>query len=146
MATASRTRQPAGARTRPRSTSLAALRARDALATWLVPALTVAAVVACAALAAARLLATETALAGTLVAVLLLLLFIGMRPLIARAHPSRARALGAALGAVWLVACYLPFHARLFPGTPLVGGAEVTVRCPAQGDTSRCWFESFVLR
>jgi hypothetical protein len=25
-------------------------------------------------------------------------------------------------------------------------GAEVTVRCPAQGDTSRCWFESFVLQ
>ena len=24
-------------------------------------------------------------------------------------------------------------------------GAEVTVRCPAQGDKSRCWFESFVL-
>jgi hypothetical protein len=25
-------------------------------------------------------------------------------------------------------------------------GVEVTVRCPAQGDASRCWFESFVLR
>lgn len=26
------------------------------------------------------------------------------------------------------------------------GGVEVTVRCPARGDTSKCWFESFILR
>ena len=25
-------------------------------------------------------------------------------------------------------------------------GAEIAVRCPARGETSRCWFESFVLR
>jgi hypothetical protein len=25
-------------------------------------------------------------------------------------------------------------------------GIDVTVRCPARGDASRCWFESFVLR
>jgi hypothetical protein len=25
-------------------------------------------------------------------------------------------------------------------------GVEVTVRCPPKGDTSRCWFESFIFR
>jgi hypothetical protein len=126
MATASRTRHPAGAKPRPRSASLTALRARDALDTWLIPALAVVIAMVCAGLGAAGVLATPSALSGTLLAALSLLLFIGMRPLIARPEAPRARLLGAALGLVWLIACYLPFHARLFPGEPLLPTVNVT--------------------
>lgn len=126
MATASRIRQPAGAKRRSRPPSLAGLRARDALATWLVPALAAAAALGAAALGVTGLVATEVALAVALGAVLVLLLFLGMRPLFAGAHTPRVRALGTGLAVVWLAACYAPFHARLFPGRPLAGPIEVT--------------------
>lgn len=48
--------------------------------------------------------------------------------------------MGGALAAVWLLATYVPFHERLFPGTPLVtdvqvsaNGAGLPLRVPAAG-------------
>jgi len=141
MATASRTRQPPGAKpSRPRPPSLTALRARDALETWLVPTVAAAVIVLCAALSATELVATEAALAGALAAALVLLLFIGERPLLTGDQPRRARWLGGALAAVWLVACSVPFYTRIFPGAPLVDAAQLTaaggglpLRIPAAG-------------
>src|SRR3990172_12826202 len=104
MATVSRTRQPAGTKRRP--SSLVALQARDALATWLVPAVTVAVLLGAAVLGATALLALPVALGGTIGATLVLLLFIGLRPLLAPAPPAPARGLGAALALLWLAACY----------------------------------------
>jgi hypothetical protein len=137
MATLSH-RQPAGTTRRP--SSLAALPARDALATWLVPAVAGAVLLGAAALGATALLALPVALGVTIGAALVLLLFIGLRPLLAPDQPVRARGLGAALALVWLAACYAPFHARLFPGPPLVAGAQlgatgegVPLRIPAAG-------------
>src|SRR5437879_12254185 len=93
-----------------------------------------------AALAAAGAVGTAAALAGTVAAALVLLLYIGERPLVTQAHSPRERGLGAGLALVWFVACYGPFHARLFPGTPLLDGAQVTaagrglpLRIPAAG-------------
>jgi hypothetical protein len=143
MATASRTRQPAGAKPGPRSASLTALRAHDALTSWLIPAVAVGAVVLFAILAALSAITTAAALAGTLLALLVILLFIGLRPLLVHPPPARSGLLAATLGVLWLVACYLPFHARLFPGPPLVAGVTVTaagsglpLRIPAAGRRS----------
>ncbi|HYR96142.1 MAG TPA: hypothetical protein VEM57_05360 [Candidatus Binatus sp.] len=139
MATVSGSRSPAGAKQRPR-TPLGALAAVDVLRTWAIPGAAVAAIAVFAGLSAAGLLDTTVALAGTTVAILVLLLYIGERPLLTAGRSSRERSLGAALAAVWLVACYAPFHARLFPGTPLLDGAQVTaagtglpLRIPADG-------------
>src|SRR5437879_10240680 len=92
------------------------------------------------ALSAAGALGTAGALAGTVAAALVLLLYIGERPLVTQARSPRERGLGAGLALVWFVACYGPFHARLFPGTPLLDGAQVTaagrglpLRIPAAG-------------
>jgi hypothetical protein len=140
MATASRSRAPAGAKPQRSRVPLAALGAVDALRSWGIPGLLVVAIAVLAALSAAELMPTPTALAGTIAAALLLLLYIGERPLVTGAHSLRDRALGAALAAVWFAACYLPFHARLFPGRALVDGAQVSasgeglpLRIPAAG-------------
>jgi hypothetical protein len=95
------------------------------LATWGVP-LTCGAVIVGAGLAsAAALLPQPVALAAAIIAALVLVLFLAVRPLLDPAATTRDRAVGAALGILWLVACYLPFQVRLFPGTPLLAGAEV---------------------
>src|SRR5438876_332390 len=85
-------------------------------------------------------LALASALAGTVAAALVLFLYIGERPLVTQARTPRERALGAGLALLWFVACYGPFHARLFPGAPLLDGAQVTaagsglpLRIPAAG-------------
>lgn len=125
MATVSRSRSPAGAKQRPRA-PLGALAAADVLRTWGIPGVAVAAIAACATLSATGLLATAVALAGTTAAVLVLLLYIGERPFLTATRSSRERLLAAALATVWFLACYAPFHARLFPGTPLLDAAQVT--------------------
>jgi len=125
MATASRSRVPAGAKQRPR-VPLAALTAMDALRTWGIPGALVGVIAVVAGLSAADLVATPVALATTIAAALLLLLYIGERPLLSGTHSAQDRALGAALAAIWFAACYLPFHARLFPGRVLVEGAHVS--------------------
>jgi hypothetical protein len=139
MATVSRSRSPAGAKQRPRA-ALGALAAVDLLRTWAVPGAAVAAIGAFVGLSAGGLIDTRLGLAGAIAAALVLLLYIGERPLLATVRTSRERALGAALAAVWLALCYAPFHARLFPGTPLVDGTPVTasgsglpLRIPATG-------------
>jgi len=105
-----------------------------------VPTVAVAAIGVCAGLSAADLVATPIALAATITAALILLLYVGERPLLEGGRPARDRAIGVVLGVVWFVACYLPFHTRLFPGTPLVDGAQVAstgkglpLRIPASG-------------
>src|SRR3989441_9213574 len=124
MATASRSRAPAAAK-RPR-VPLAALAAADAARSWGVPVLALAVIALLTALSAAGAVGTAAALAGTVAAALVLLLYIGERPLVTQARSPRERGLGAGLALVWFVACYGPFHARLFPGTPLHDGAQVT--------------------
>lgn len=119
---------------------MAALVAFDAVRSWLIPAVASIAFVVFAALGTAGVLPSELALALGTVAALVLLAYIGLRPLV-ESTPLRAGwPLGAALAAVWLLACYAPFHARLFPGTPLVDAAQVTasgaglpLRIPAAG-------------
>jgi hypothetical protein len=129
-------------RSRPRvsTATFYTRRAAVALRTWLAPALAVVAVVVLALLSAAEVLDGTLALAGAIVATLLLLVYIGERPLVVNERPVRARALGAAVATVWLAACYLPYHFRLFRGTPLVAGAQVSaagrglpLRIPAAG-------------
>jgi hypothetical protein len=125
MATASRSRSPAGAKQRPRA-PLGALAALDTLRTWAIPGAAVGAIVVFVGLTTAELMDTPVGLAGTIVALLVLLLYIGERPLLASESTPRDRALGGALAALWLVACYVPFHTRLFPGTPLLADKQVT--------------------
>src|SRR2546428_9367618 len=124
MAPPSRSRAPAAAR-RPRA-PLAALAAADAARSWGVPVLALVAIGLLIGLAAAGAVGTAVALAGTVAAALVLLLYIGVRPLVTQARAANERALGAGLALVSLVACYAPFHARLFPGPPLLDRAQVT--------------------
>jgi hypothetical protein len=114
--------------------------AADAARTWGVPALLLAIVAILIALAETGLMDTAVALAGTVAAALALLLYIGERPLVSEPRPARDRLLGAGLAVVWFVACYLPFHTRLFPGAPLLFEAQVAatgsglpLRIPAAG-------------
>ena len=95
MATASRSRAPAGAKQRPR-VPLAALTAMDALRTWGIPGALVVVMAIVAGLSAADLMPTSAALAATIAAALLLLLYVGERPLVTGAHSLQDRALGAA--------------------------------------------------
>jgi hypothetical protein len=140
MATASRTRQPPGAKQPARSAAIAARLPRDLLRLWLVPAVGSIVIVVAAVLSAAELLPTPTALAAAIIAALVLLLYVGERPLLEAQRGGRERVLGAALGAAWLAACYVPFHARIFPGTSLLAPAELSasgaglpLRIPAAG-------------
>jgi hypothetical protein len=139
MATVSRSRSPAGAKQRPRA-PLGALAALDLLRTWAVPGAAVVAMGVFIGLSVTGLLDTRLGLAGAIAAALVLLAYIGERPLLAPGRTSRDRAVGAALAAVWLGSCYVPFHARLFPGAPLLDATPVTaagsglpLRIPATG-------------
>src|SRR5262245_12729352 len=137
MATASR---PKGPKMRSGTSSVPVLLAFDTVRPWLIPGLAVTAMVVSAALAISGLIATSEGLAVTIGGALTLLLYIGVRPLIDGEKPPQGRALGAALGVVWLLACYVPFHVRLFPGVPLVEDVQMTaagtglpLRIPAAG-------------
>lgn len=140
MATASRTRPSAAPGKRTASPNLTALLVLDALRTWVIPVLGGVVIVALAALSAAEIVSTSAALAGAIFAALVLLLYVGERPLLAADQPRQGQLIGAALGVVWLVACYVPFHTRIFPGKPLVdaaqvspGGAGLPLRIPSAG-------------
>jgi len=140
MATASRMRPPAGSRPRAASPNLTVLLVLDALRTWVIPAAASAVIVAAAALSITGLVSGAGALAVAIVAALVLLLYIGERPLLAPDAPRRDQLLGAALGVVWLAACYLPFYTRIFPGAPLLDAVEIKadgtglpLRIPAAG-------------
>ena len=140
MATASRSRQPAGARSPNRTPNLTAVMAFDALRTWLVPGLGTAVIVGAVALGEFGLVPMAGALAVTILAILVLLAYIGERPLLEPDVSSRGRLIGAAVAVVWVICMYYPFHGRLFPGTPLVSEAQVSaggkglpLRIPATG-------------
>jgi hypothetical protein len=139
MATASRSRAPAGAK-RPSRAPVPVLLAVDTLRAWAIPAVAGLTIAVLAALDAAEMVATPIAVAITIAASLLLLLYIGERPLVTAERSARDRLLGGALAVVWFLACYTPFHARLFPGRPLVDNAQITssgsglpLRIPATG-------------
>lgn len=123
---ASRPRPPAGPKTRPGSPAVSVLIAFDAVRSWIIPGIAAGTLALCAGLTAAGLVPTPGGLAATVLAALALLLYIGLRPLLAGGKPRAGWPLAAALGLVWFVACYLPFHLRLFPGTPLIDAAHVT--------------------
>jgi len=140
MATASRMRPPAGSRPRTASPNLTALLVLDALRTWVIPAAAGTVIVVAAALSVTGLVSGGGALAVAIVAALVLLLYVGERPLLASDAPRRDQLLGAVLGVVWLAACYLPFYTRIFPGAPLLDGVEIKadgtglpLRIPAAG-------------
>src|SRR5262245_40659410 len=140
MATASRSRQPAGARSPNRTPNLTAVMAFDALRTWLVPGLGTAVIVGAVALGEFGVVPMAGALATTILAILVLLAYIGERPLLEPDAPVRGRMIGLAVAVAWVLAMYLPFHGRLFPGTPLVsdvqvasGGKGLPVHIPASG-------------
>lgn len=107
---------------------------------WLVPGGATVVIAVSAALSRTGLVPVPGALGAAVLATLVLLLYIGVRPLLAAEAERPAQAMAAALGVVWLAACYFPFYARIFPGTPLVDGAQVTaaggglpLRIPAAG-------------
>lgn len=140
MATASRSRQPAGARPQSRTPNLSALAALDAARAWVIPGVATAVIAGAALLSGLEVLPGALALAAAILAALVLLAYIGVRPLLTTKAPARARLVGAAVVVTWLVACFYPFTARLFPGTPLVngvqvsaGGADLPLRVPAAG-------------
>jgi hypothetical protein len=139
MATASRTGPARTGQGRP-TPNLAWLTARDAVRRWGLPAAPAVALVTCVVLWTTGAVATAPAMAGAIVAILLLLLYLGERPLLARGAPPQVRLLGGVLAAVWLPLAYAPFHTRLFPGVPLVAAAAVSaqgsglpLRIPAAG-------------
>lgn len=138
MATASRTRQPVRAKQRPGGV----LSARVGLdvTQWGVPVAALAGMAIVIALALTGIVSMPLGLGLTIGCVLLLLLYIGLRPLLLGEGTVRERALGAGLALVWLAACYAPFHLRLFLGAPLVaeatlesGGRGLPLRIPAVG-------------
>jgi hypothetical protein len=136
MAT-SRTRSAASARRPP---SLTRLRARDAVATWLVPGVAAVIGLVAAALGATEVVARAPALATLIGAALVIVLFIGLQPLLGAGVAGHTRVLGAGVALAWLTVAYLPFHLRLFPGTPVLPPTEITaaggalpVRIPAAG-------------
>jgi hypothetical protein len=136
MATASRTRQP----TRPASAADRSRPEASTLATWGVPAVVAVVFGLCAAASSTELVPSGEALAGGILALAVLIVFLGLRPLAAPRTPVRDRAIGALVGLVVLIVLYFPFHARIFPGTPLVEQAHVSasgdglpVRIPAAG-------------
>jgi len=100
--------------------------ALDVVRQWSVPVAAGLALIAFPVLATAGMLPSAVGLAGTVLAGLVLCLYAGVRPLLAAGVSLRARLAGAGLALVWLAACYAPFHARIFPGAPLVDGARVT--------------------
>jgi hypothetical protein len=121
-------------------TGVGVLVALDAVRAWIVPGIATAVVAVSAVLAQLRLLPVDVALATVVLALLVLLLAIALRPLLTRSATAQPPRLGGAVAVLWLAVCYAPFHARLFPGIPLVAAAQVTasgsglpLRIPAAG-------------
>lgn len=95
------------------------------LRTWAVPGLAGITIVTSAVLSGAEVASTATTLTSAIIATLVLLVYLAERPLLEPGARPRDRLLGAGLGALWLTACYVPFHTRIFPGHPLLDGAQV---------------------
>src|SRR5262249_23948455 len=114
MATASRSRQPAGARPN-RTPNLTAVVALDAVRTWAIPSVATAVIVGGAVLSALGVVPTAGAVAAAILAALVLLAYISLRPLLAPEVPAQARLIGLGVALVFVLVCYVPFHVRLFP-------------------------------
>lgn len=139
MANAPRTK-PSAASQRAATPRVGTLLVLDALRNWVIPTVAGAVFVIAAALSATEMVPTGPAVAAGILAVFVLLLWVGLRPLLDDGTSSRDRLLGTALAVLWLVALYLPFHVRIFPGQPLLAPVEITagakllpVHVPAAG-------------
>jgi len=127
MSAASRTKPvPTKGKPRAAAPSAVGLAVGDGLRAWGIPGAAAVVVLVAALLGTLGMIPLGAALGIVVLATLALLLYVGMRPLLADDAPARDRAIGAALGLVWLLACYVPFHTRIFPGTPLVEGVELS--------------------
>src|SRR5439155_897025 len=120
--------------------NLTALLVFDALRTWVIPVVAGAVIVATAALSATGLVPVEGALATAIVAALVLLAYVGERPLLAADAPRRDQLIGLGFTVVWLAFCYVPFYTRIIPGAPLLdavdvqaNGSGLPLRIPAAG-------------
>ena len=112
----------------------------DDMGAWAVPGVALLVIAAAVGASAAGIVTLSAGLAVTIVAALVLLGYVGVRPTLVGERSSRDRILTGLVAAVWLVVCYVPFHDRIFPGTPLVDGAQITaagqglpLRIPAEG-------------
>src|SRR5690349_8635328 len=112
MATAPRSHAPAATKQRPRA-PLAAMAAADVARDWGVPGLAVGTIAILILLSTMEVIGGAGALAGTIAAALVLILYIGERPLVTETRPAGQRLLGAAAAVVWFIACYVPFHVCL---------------------------------
>lgn len=126
MANAPR-KKPSAATPRAATPRVGALLAFDALRTWAIPAVAGAVFVVAAGLSATEIVPTGPAVATGILAVFVLLLWIGLRPLLDDGATTRERLIGVAVAVPWLVLLYLPFHARIFPGQPLLAPLEIPV-------------------
>lgn len=142
MATASRSRASAKVKSQTVSTKLAGMVVADALRTWLIPAACAVVIVVAAAIGTTGVVDAEWPLAVAIFAGLVILAFVALRPLLDDDATGQLRTVGLGLGVAWLAALYFPFHARLFPGTPLVAPTSLTategvpLRIPAEGRRS----------
>ena len=112
----------------------------ESVGTWALPAAAALVIGGAIAAAAAGLATLPAALAVTIVAALVLLVYVGVRPTLVGERSTRDRVLTSLVAAVWLIVCYVPFHDRIFPGTPLIDSAQITaaggglpLRIPAEG-------------
>jgi len=103
--------------------------AADALATWGVAAGAGGVALIAAVLTSLGVLAPPLGLALTILGVLTLLAERGLSTAARTATPGVAVAI--AIGVAWVIACYLPFHALLFPGPPLHDPVHVHAADPA---------------
>jgi hypothetical protein len=112
----------------------------ESMGSWALPAVAGLVIAVAVGASAAGLVTLSAGLAVTIVAALVLLVYVGVRPTLLGERSSRDRLLTGLVAAVWLVLCYVPFHDRIFPGTPLIDSAQITaagqglpLRIPAEG-------------
>lgn len=107
---------------------------------WAVPVAALLVIAVSIVASAADILSLPVAMAGTILALLVLLAYIGVRPFVAPERAGRDRGIALLVAIVWMIVLYVPFHDRLFPGTPLIENAQMTaaggglpLRIPAAG-------------
>jgi hypothetical protein len=112
----------------------------ESIGAWALPVAALLVIGGAVAGATAGLVSLSAALAITIVSALVLLVYLGVRPTLVGEQSTRDRVVTAVVAAVWLIVCYVPFHDRIFPGTPLIDAAQITaegsglpLRIPAEG-------------
>ena len=125
MPTVPRTRPPAGVKPRtpvaPLGLQLWLERARSIA----VPGLAAVVAIGALVLGAVGVAPADRMLDVSVFASLVLVCWTGIRGAFTETLPARDRGLAAALAVTWIVGLFLPIHLRIFPGTPLVAGAEI---------------------